>query len=94
MKRNILFIIGLFAAAFVSLMLSFPLAMNECQLNETQAEIQACFENAQRGSRIHNWVALAFVALTVSLHAWRSRWVALGLIGLAIGPFIAWAFIF
>ena len=93
MSRHLIFLGWLIAAAFVFLILSLPLAMNECQLHQTEAAARECFANATHNSRVNNWTALGFLAVAAALHIARSKWVIAALVGLAIGPFVAWAFI-
>ena len=93
MRRHLLFFVGMLAAAWVFMMLSFPLAMNECQLHDSEAAARACFDNARRGSTINEATALVFLVAAIGLHLARSRSVAVALIGLAVGPFAAWALI-
>jgi len=91
MRRHLLFFLGLVAAAIVFMMLSFPLAMNECQLHDSAELALDCFASARRASNINNSAALIFLVVAGALHMAKSRWMPLALLGLAVGPFAAWA---
>jgi len=82
------FTLLLLAALCVALPSSIVWAINECQLNDNSAAVDACFRNAERN--YHLWIGalLAGLVLSISLHWVGNRWTAVGLVTLAFGPWV------
>lgn len=90
--RHVRFALLVLAALFVALPPSIIFGMNECQLHADPSLAEACFRNAERGWLIYRGTLAAGFVLAIGLHVARSRWEPLGLIALAIGPWLTlWA---
>ncbi|AHE52405.1 hypothetical protein NX02_03255 [Sphingomonas sanxanigenens DSM 19645 = NX02] len=76
-----------------ALIFAFPFAMNECQLSNTQAEIEACFARNAWGFRVYAASLPGFLVLSVILYARASRWALPSLALVSLGPLaVAMAF--
>jgi hypothetical protein len=86
--RHVIFWTFVVIAMLPAAALAFPFAMNECQLNNTQAAIDTCFARNAWGFRIYAASFLGFVALSVTLYARQNRWALPSIVLVATGPFI------
>ncbi|MGF7146685.1 hypothetical protein FHS96_000294 [Sphingomonas zeicaulis] len=73
-------------ALLPALIFAFPFMMSECQLNSTQAEIDACFARNAWGFRIYAGSLLGFLAVSIVLYARASRWALPSIALVAFGP--------
>ena len=85
--RNVLFWTLLVIALILAAFLTFPFFMNECQLNNTQAEIESCFDRNALASKIYATSLLGFIAFSITLFARQNRWAFLSIALVAFGPF-------
>lgn len=75
-------------ALIVAALLAFPFLMNECQLNNTQAEIDTCFARNSSSSQIYVASLVGFIAFSITLFSRQNKWAFLSIALVAFGPFI------
>ncbi|MBF9152507.1 hypothetical protein [Novosphingobium jiangmenense] len=80
------FTLGLLAATLFALWPLPVLFMAECQLNERQDEVAACFANVERIQHIYFAVLVAMFVVALALQLRGSRWTVAALFALAIAP--------
>lgn len=86
--RHVGFVLLLLLALCMALPPSIVFSMNECQLNTSSAAIDECFRNAERSRLIYAGTLVAGLVLSTALHVVGSRWKVLGLMALAVGPWL------
>lgn len=85
--RHVIFWLLLVAATLLALILALPLAISECQLNDTPLEIDTCFARNAWAIRVYAVTFFCFLGFSTILYARASRWALPSLIFTAAGPF-------